>query len=184
MEIKERDRVIIKGSSGIGKSTLFKMINRNIDDYEGKIFIGEVNIKQFNLVVLRNSICYVSQNEKLFSGTIRSNLLLGEQKYEKDLDTVLDITCCSEIIKKKNLSLDTYLIINGFNLSGGENQRLILARAVLRKPKILILDESLSEIDSDYEEIILKNISDYLKESTIIYISHSNFNYYHKIINI
>ena len=183
-EIKERDRVIIKGSSGIGKSTLFKMINRTIDDYEGKIFISGINIKQFNLVVLRKNICYVSQNEKLFSGTIRSNLLLGEQKYENDLDEVLDITCCREIINKKNLSLDSYLMVNGFNLSGGENQRLILARAVLRKPKILILDESLSEIDNDCEEIILRNISDYLKESTIIYISHSVLNFYHKVINI
>jgi ATP-binding cassette subfamily B protein len=91
---------------------------------------------------------------------------------KKELNEILSITKVDEIINKKSLRLNTMLLDGGYNLSGGEKERLILARALITKPKILILDETLSEVNEDLELEILTNIKDYLRNSTIIYISH------------
>ena len=91
-----------------------------------------------------------------------------------ELNKVLKITKVDELINKKELRLDSYLFDSGYNLSGGERQRIILARSILMKPKILILDESLSEVDKETEENILNSIDKYLKNITIIYITHTN----------
>ena len=172
--LEENKHYLIKGSSGSGKSTLCQMINRNIDDYKGNISINDVNIKDYSLSTLRKNILYVSQREELFTDTILNNITLNEKVPKKELLKVLKITKVDEIINKKSLRLESLLYDNGFNLSGGERQRIILARSLIYKPKILILDESLCEIDSSTEESILKDIDNYLKNTTIIYISHTN----------
>lgn len=176
--IKENTHLCIKGKSGIGKSTLFKMLNNNINNYKGNIYIGNTNIKDYSLSTLRNNILYVSQQEKLFNDTIINNITLSKHIPYNKLNEVLKITKVNEIINKKSLRLESYIYDNGSNLSGGERQRIILARSIIYNPKILILDESLSELDKSSEKEILSNIDKYLSNTTIIYISHSNTSYF------
>lgn len=182
--IEENSHITIKGKTGCGKSTLFKMLNHNINDYKGNIYIGNINIKDYNLSTLRHNVLYVSQKEKLFNDTIENNITMF-QKINKDrLNEVLTLTKVNEIINKKSLRLNSYLYDSGSNLSGGERQRIILARSILYNPKILILDESLSEVDRETEYEILKNIDRYLPNTTIIYISHSNTTYFSKTLEM
>lgn len=184
LKIKLNDHVMLKGKSGCGKSTLCKMLNLNIDNYKGNIMINNVNLKNYSLKTIRNNIVYVSQREKIFSDTIRNNILLDNNISTKELNDVLNITKVNEILDKKSFKLDSYLYDSGFNLSGGERQRIVLARALVRKPKILILDESFSELDNRNELEILKAIDSYLKDTTLIYVSHSEVNYFKNIIYV
>ena len=176
--IEMNNHLTISGKTGSGKSTLFKMLNHNIKDYEGNIYIGDINIKDYSLNTLRSNILYVSQKEKLFNDTILNNIVLSKKIPIKKINKVLKITKVDEIIEKKSLRLNSYLYDNGSNLSGGERQRIILARSIIYNPKILILDESLSEVDKDTEKEIITNIDKYLPNTTIIYISHNNTSYF------
>lgn len=177
LEIKENTHLCIGGESGCGKSTLCRLLSRNIDDYNGNIYINDINIKDYSLNTIRRNILYVSQREKLFTGSIRDNILINKEIDIKELNYILKITKVDEILNKKSLRLESLLIDGGYNLSGGERQRIILARALVQKPKILILDESLSEMNPDMEKEILGNIDMYLKKTTLIYVSHSSVNY-------
>lgn len=182
--IKENDHITIKGHTGSGKSTLFKMLNHNINDYKGNITIGSINIKDYSFNTLRTNILYISQKERLYNDTILNNITLSKNISKLKLNNILKLTKVNEIIDKKELRLNSFIYDNGFNLSGGERQRIILARAILLNPKILILDESLSEVDKNTEKEILSNIDKLLDKTTIIYISHSNNNYFNKTIEM
>ncbi len=184
LSVKHNSHSIIKGGTGSGKSTLCKMINRNIDDYQGNIFIDGINIKDYSLTTLRKNILYVSQRERIFNDTILNNITLNKNVTKEELNKILKITKVDEIIDKKSLRLDSILYDEGFNLSGGERQRIILARSILIKPSILILDESLSETDKETETYILSNLDEYMKNTTIIYISHTNTNCFKDIIEM
>ncbi len=184
LTIPKNSHVIIKGHTGCGKSTLIKMINRTINDYQGNITIADINIKDYSLITLRSNILYVSQREKIFNDTILNNIVLNHHISEKELNKVLKITKVDEIINKKSLRLESILYDEGYNLSGGERQRIILARSILRHPKILLLDESLSEIDRVSEKEILKSLDEYLTDTTIIYISHTNTDYFNTVIEM
>ena len=184
IKIPKNARITIKGRSGSGKSTLCKCLNRLIDDYHGDIKINNINIKDYSINTIRNNILYVSQREKIFSDTIKNNISLGKEISIEELNKIVNITKVNEIINKKKMRLDSYLVDSGFNLSGGEKQRIVLARALAFKPKILILDESLSEIDNENEYRILSGINKYLKDSTIIYITHKTNSYFKNIITI
>ena len=183
-KIKEKTENTIKGPSGIGKSTLMKMLVRNIDDYKGQITINGINIKDYSLNTIRNNILYVSQREKILSDTIKNNITLENDITPEELNEIINITHLEEILNNKYMRLDTILYDEGINLSGGEKQRIILARSLAKKPKILILDESLSEVDIKTEKDILKKIKKYLKGTTIIYISHKNIDSYKNIIEM
>ena len=172
--INKGEKIIIKGKSGIGKSTLLQILNKNIKGYKGNVYINEINIKDYSLITIKNNIRYISQRERLFTGTIRDNILLDGDYSINDLNEVIKITRIDSLLDKKSLRLNSLLIDGGSNLSGGERQRIVLARSIIDKPPILILDEALSEVDKDLEEDIVKNLIDYLKESTIIYITHHN----------
>lgn len=176
--IKENTHLSIGGESGCGKSTLCKLINRNIDDYKGSIKINNINIKDYSINTIKKNILYVSQREKIFTGTIKDNILINSNIELDELNKILKITKVDEIINKKSLRLESYLYDGGFNLSGGERQRIILARSIAQKPKILILDESLSEVNPDMEIEILEELDKYLGETTLIYVSHSKVNYF------
>jgi len=170
INIPKYTHAVIKGRTGSGKSTLCKMINRNIDDYKGKIIIDGINVKDYSLKTLRKNILYVSQREKIFNDTILHNITLGKKVTKKELYHVLKLTKVDEIIDKKVMRLEAILYDEGMNLSGGEKQRIIMARSLLLKPKILILDESLSEVDKDTETFILNRIDKEYKDITILYI--------------
>ena len=184
LSIIQNKHYVVRGKTGSGKSTLFKMLNMNINDYKGNITIGNINIKEYSLNTIRSNILYVSQQDKLFSDTIYNNIVLDKKISKRKLNYILKITKVDELISKKSLKLDSYIFDDGFNLSGGEKQRLILARSLVQNPKILILDESLSEIDKSTEKYILQNLDKHLSKTTIIYITHTNTNVFKNIINI
>ena len=184
INIPFKSHLTIQGHSGCGKSTLCKMLNRSIDDYKGIITINDINIKDYSINTLRSNKLYVSQREKLFTASIKENILLGKKISKQKLNQILKITKVDEIIKNKSFRLESMLFDSGYNLSGGERQRIILARALIFNPEILVLDESLSELDPEAEKNILLSLDKYLKDKTLIYISHSNHNYLKNRIEI
>ena len=172
LTINQSEKILLKGPSGSGKSTLCQIINKTLNNYHGAITIDEVNIKDYSLKTIKKNVRYVSQKERLFTDTIENNITLKNKYSKRQLYEVIKITKVAEIIDQKVLRLNTVLLDSGSNLSGGERQRLILARAIIDKPPILILDESLSEVDESLERQILKDLSTFLSNSTIIYVSH------------
>ena len=166
--------VLLNGHSGCGKSTICKIIHKDLSVNSGKVLIDGININDLNLSTIRDNILYVSQKEELFTASIKENILMDRNIDLEEFNKICDICAVEEIVKKKSLRYDS-LIENGtFNLSGGERQRIILARALLKKANIIILDEALSEVDKKLEAKIIKNIRKYFQDKTIIYISHKN----------
>ena len=183
--INKNDKLIIKGASGSGKSTLCKLINKEYDNYKGNIYLGNINYKELSIKSIRNLISYSSQDEILFHGTIRDNILMGNKVSQKKLDTIIDICCLNRIINKKTYGLDTYLFGGGSELSGGERQLIILARSLVLDKPILILDETLSEVNDKVEDKILNNLFNKYKNKMIIYVSHKNKkNYFHRTLYV
>lgn len=177
LKIVKGTKLFIDGKSGVGKSTICKLLMKYDEDYKGKILIDGMNIKDIDISSIRNSITYVSQDEKLFTDTIYNNLTLTKEISEQDLKEVITTCSLEDILEKKPLRLDTMLIDGGANLSGGEKQRLILARALLQNKNILILDEVLSEVSEKLEKLIISNLKKKYKEKTIIYVSHRKIKY-------
>lgn len=172
--IKRGDKVIIKGQSGCGKSTLCRLINKEYLNYEGSIIINNQNLKDVSLSSIRSNIAYSSQIERIFCGTIKDNILMGQIVDEKKLKTIIDICQLHVILDKKPFGLDTFLYGGGEELSGGERQLIILARTLIRNCNIIILDETMSEVSEDLEDKILKSMFKYYKDKTIIYVTHKN----------
>jgi len=172
--IKEGDKVLITGKSGSGKSTLIKIILKYLTNYEGKILIGEEDLKTIDKSVINNSFNYIGQNENLFTDTFRNNIVLNRNITEEEYEKVINICELDKIRNKRRLKDDFLIEEGGFNLSGGERQRIILARALLRDTNYIIIDEALSEVNANLEKKIIENIFSYFKNKTIIYITHKD----------
>jgi len=172
-KIKPIDKLGITGSTGSGKSTLMNLICRLYDIDSGEILIDKIPIKDINLKSLRSQIGYVPQDTFLFSDTIMNNIKFGS-KNTTDEDVV--IACKTAKIHKEILSFEkgykTILGERGINLSGGQKQRISIARALIKQPKILILDDCLSAMDTETEKSILQSLNTYTKNITTIIISH------------
>lgn len=177
--------VFINGISGTGKSTLFKLLNKELEIKENMIFIDNIDINKISREDIKDNICYVSQNEFIFTGTILDNIKMFKDVSNYELDKVIKVSKVDDILRKRKINLDYVLEENGNNLSGGERQKILLARSLLRNKKILILDETMNEIDPYSEKEILKNIkTEY--NLTLILISHrtDNSNLFDEIINL
>ncbi len=163
----------IVGPSGAGKSTLIDLLmGLNKPEY-GEILIDDVPLSKNNLLDLRSTISYVSQDPFLFNGTIRENLLMiVPHAREEQLWEALEFSSAAEFVKKLPLGLDTLIGDRGIRLSGGERQRIVLARAILRKPSILVLDEATSALDTENERKIQEAIDQLKGKMTIIVIAH------------
>ena len=169
--IKQGEKVMVTGKSGSGKSTLFKILKGFYNDYQGKIFIGNKDIRQLKV----SGINYICQKETIFTGTLKDNLELLGKYDQRDICEIKDI----------GLEYDDLLEENGFNLSGGQRQRIILARA-LNNFNILIIDEGLSEVDVNMERRIIKGLLERYKNKTIIYVSHrrDNLDLFDRLVEI
>jgi len=132
-------------------------------DYEGKIYIDNRELSNYELKDIRERICYVSQNEILFTDTVYNNILLDRDIAYDDVLEVSKLMQVNEFVEQLPLKYDSLIEENGFNLSGGERQRIMLARTILKKADIYIFDEALNAIDIKRERIILKNIFKILK---------------------
>ena len=172
LEINQGEKILISGASGSGKSTLVKMLLRYIEVDYGNIRIENIDINHYHLENIRTNISYITGNEYLFSDTIKNNILMYKNYNEEDFEKVCKITLLDDIIKNNNIKYDSLVEENGFNYSNGERQRIILARSIIRKSSIYIFDEALAGIDINREKKILTSIFDYLKDKTIIVISH------------
>ncbi|OQB59716.1 MAG: Heterocyst differentiation ATP-binding protein HepA [Bacteroidetes bacterium ADurb.Bin141] len=163
----------IAGPSGAGKSTVADLVMGLIKPEEGKVFVDGVAVTEKSLASWRNKIGYVAQETFLFNETIRFNLQLSRpDASEEELQDVLKLAAANEFVSKLPEGLETVIGDRGVRLSGGEKQRLALARALLRKPSLLIMDEATSNLDSDNEKKILKAIDNLHGEITILMIAH------------
>lgn len=172
LKIDEGEKVVIYGKSGSGKSTVAKILTRYLDIERDKVFINGYDINDYNLWSIREGITYVSQNEFLLTDTIYNNI---NMKGTRDAEYIFDVCKMigvDKIVKFKNGGYNMILEENGSNISGGERERILLARAFVRDSDIYILDESFSEIDSLSEREILGKIFSKYKDKTIIVISH------------
>lgn len=160
------------GESGCGKSTIASILTGKNKSYGGRIKIGNEDFREISEKSLMEHITYISNKSYLFKGTVRDNLLIGKPTaVDKELWTVLEHVRLSDFIKSEN-GLDTVIAEKGGNLSGGQCQRLALARALLHDSEIYIFDEATSNIDIDSENDIMKEIKTLAKEKTVILISH------------
>lgn len=147
-DVKRGQTIGIIGSTGSGKSTLVNLIPRFYDISSGSILIDGMDIKQYSLESLRSKISVVMQKTSLFKGTIKSNMFVGNQKAtDKDIQWALDVSQSAEFVASKSDGINTKVSQNGKNFSGGQKQRLTIARALVKKPEILILDDSSSALD-------------------------------------
>ena len=170
--VGEGEMMAIVGSSGSGKSTLIQLIPRFYDVSSGSVRVDGVDVRQQSMASLRQRIAVVPQKAALFQGTIRENLLWGDQSAtDEELWQALETAQAAEVVRGKALGLDEMLEQNGRNLSGGQKQRLTIARALVRKPEILILDDSASALDFATDAALRKAIRELPGETTVFIIS-------------
>ena len=171
--VKKGNSLAIMGDIGSGKTTLLELLCRIYDPINGEILIDNTNIKNINIKELKNSIGYVPQSTFLFSESIEKNIKFGKNNASlNEVEIAAKNACLSSDIDMFKDGFKTLLGERGVNLSGGQKQRLAIARAIIKRPKILILDDSLSAVDTETEEKILSNINNISKNITLIIATH------------
>ena len=172
LEIKSGEMVGILGSTGSAKSTLVQLIPRLYDATEGRVFVGGRDVKSYDLTALRNAVSMVLQKNVLFSGTIAENLRWGNPKAtDAELRHACKLAQADSFIESFPEKYETHIEQGGTNVSGGQRQRLCIARALLRRPKILILDDSTSAVDTKTDALIRQAFKDEIPDTTKIIIA-------------
>lgn len=184
--IKDKDRVILLGPSGSGKSTILKILYKYLEVDRKIVYINGYDINDYSLIDIRKNITYISQNEIIYNDTIRNNIILDREVSEIDYLNICHLLHIDDIVKDNILGYDYILEENAINLSGGQRQKIILARSLLKKSNIIMIDEGFSQIDIETEREILQNIFRYFYNKTFIVISHrtENLDLYNRIIKI
>jgi subfamily B ATP-binding cassette protein MsbA len=173
LTIEKGKTIALVGSSGAGKSTLADLVPRFHDVSDGEILIDGINIKDYSLNSLREQISIVTQEPILFNDSIANNIALGEQNASaKDIEEAAKIANAYNFIQQKEQKFDTNIGDRGSKLSGGEKQRLTIARAILKNPPILILDEATSSLDTESEKLVQDAINNMMRNRTSIVIAH------------
>lgn len=172
LSIASGQTVGIIGSTGSSKSSLVQLIPRLYDVSSGRLLLGGVDVRKYDLDVLRNAVAMVLQKNELFSGTIKENLRWGnENATDEEIEEACRLACADEFIQSFPDKYDTYIEQGGTNVSGGQKQRLCIARALLKKPKVLILDDSTSAVDSKTDASIQKSFAEFIPDTTKIIIA-------------
>lgn len=174
-KISKGDTLAIVGKTGSGKSTILNLLMRQYDCDSGKILVNGIDIKKINLDIFREQSGVVPQDVFLFSDSISNNLKFGLKNDKVELDVLVEATKRTHVyhnIKEFPDQFETLLGERGVNLSGGQKQRVSIARALIRNPKFLLLDDCLSAVDTETEEIILRNLNQDAKDRTSIIVSH------------
>lgn len=171
--VKKGETIALVGNSGGGKSTVVNLIPRFYDVKSGAVKFDGINIKDFELSTLRDHISFVFQDNFLFSGTIRENILLANPNAtQENLDRVVKMSHIDEFADTLDEGLDTFVGERGTNLSGGQRQRIAIARAMLKDTPIVILDEATSALDNKSEAIVQKALDNLIKNKTVFIIAH------------
>lgn len=172
LQIKSGETIGIIGGTGSSKSSLVQLISRLYDATEGVVKVGGIDVRDYDIESLRNQVAVVLQKNILFSGTIKENLRWGNKDAtDEEIISACKLSCADEFISQFPLGYDTYIEQGGANVSGGQKQRLCIARALLKKPKILILDDSTSAVDTKTDASIRKAMREYIPETTKIIIA-------------
>ena len=173
LTVNQGDVIALVGNSGGGKSTLVSLLPRFYDVTSGQICVDGTDIRDFSLHSLRQNIAVVFQDNFLFAGTIRENILLGDQKAtEAQIKKAIKMACLDDFIKGLDNGLDTQIGERGILLSGGQKQRIAIARAFLKNAPILILDEATSALDNKSEAVVQKAIENLMRDKTVFVIAH------------
>jgi ATP-binding cassette subfamily B protein len=172
LTIQSGETIGILGGTGSSKSTLVQLIPRLYDVTGGRVTVGGIDVRDYDIKTLRNEVAMVLQKNVLFSGTIKENLRWGnEQATDEELIRACKLAQADDFIEEFPEKYDTYIEQGGANISGGQKQRLCIARALLKKPKILILDDSTSAIDTKTEALIQKALREEIPDTTKIIIA-------------
>ncbi len=172
VHIKSGETIGIIGGTGSSKSSFVNLISRLYDVTDGEVKVGGINVKDYDIETLRNEVSVVLQKNVLFSGTIKENLRWGNKiATDEELVTACKLACADEFIEKFPDGYDTYIEQGGSNVSGGQKQRLCIARALLKKPKILILDDSTSAVDTATDAKIRANMKKSIPGTTKLIIA-------------
>lgn len=172
LSIASGQTVGIIGGTGSSKSSLVQLIPRLYDVSSGQLLLGGVDVRKYDLDVLRNAVAMVLQKNELFSGTIKENLRWGnESATDEEIEEACRLACADEFIQSFPDKYDTYIEQGGANVSGGQKQRLCIARALLKKPKVLILDDSTSAVDTKTDASIQKSFAEFIPDTTKIIIA-------------
>ena len=172
LSIESGQTVGIIGGTGSSKSSLVQLIPRLYDVSSGQLLLGGVDVRKYDLDVLRNAVAMVLQKNELFSGTIKENLRWGnESATDEEIEETCRLACADEFIQSFPDKYDTYIEQGGTNVSGGQKQRLCIARALLKKPKVLILDDSTSAVDTKTDASIQKSFAEFIPDTTKIIIA-------------
>ncbi len=167
LKVRSGETVGIIGGTGSAKSSLVSLISRLYDAESGEVLVGGVNVKDYDLEVLRNQVAVVLQNNVLFSGTILENLRWGDENAtDEECAAACRLACADEFIRKFPEGYNTYIEQGGSNVSGGQKQRLCIARALLKKPKVLILDDSTSAVDTATDARIRRAFREEIPDTT------------------
>ena len=172
LEIKSGETIGIIGGTGSSKSTFVQLIPRLYDVTEGEVLVGGKNVKEYDIEALRNEVSMVLQKNELFSGTIKENLRWGDENAtDEQIEKACKLAQAHDFIKNFPNGYDTYIEQGGTNVSGGQKQRLCIARALLKKPKILILDDSTSAVDTKTDSLIRTAFKEEIPNTTKLIIA-------------
>ncbi|OGW47571.1 MAG: hypothetical protein A2Y66_03215 [Nitrospirae bacterium RBG_13_41_22] len=173
LEIPKGKITAIVGPSGAGKSTIVDLLSGFLKSYEGKILVNGINLKDVSLLSWRKLVGYISQDTVLFNASVKDNILVGKPgASEGEIIIAAEKALADEFIKKLPMKYDTIIGERGLMISGGERQRIAIARALIRDPELLIFDEATSALDQESERLIQKSINGLVGEKTIIIIAH------------
>ncbi len=168
------DVIAFIGSTGSGKSTLINLVPRFYDATEGEVLVDGINVKEYKLETLYNKIGYIPQKAVMFTGTVESNVAYGNTDNEitiEDINTAIEIAQANEFVSKMDKGIDSHIARGGTNISGGQKQRLSIARAIARKPEIYIFDDSFSALDYKTDSVLRKALKEYTEESTMLIVA-------------
>ena len=172
LEIRSGESIGVIGGTGSSKSSLVNLVSRLYDVTEGRILVGGHDVREYDLDVLRGQVAVVLQKNVLFSGTIYDNLRWGDpDATEEECRHACELACADEFIRKMPEGYNTYIEQGGTNVSGGQKQRLCIARALLRKPRILILDDSTSAVDTATDAKIRRAFAEEIPDTTRLIIA-------------
>ncbi|MBT4793226.1 MAG: ATP-binding cassette domain-containing protein, partial [Halobacteriovoraceae bacterium] len=184
LNIKKGEKVALVGLSGSGKSTLIALLMRLYDVENGEILIDGHNIKEYTIRSIRDAFALVSQDIFLFNDSIKENLLAGETYSEERIQNALEVSYAAEFIQKLPEAMETQIGDRGLKLSGGQSQRLTIARAFLRDCPVLLFDEATSALDNESEKVVQKALDKVASQKTVIAVAHrlSTIQHYDRII--
>ena len=173
-KVNKGETIAFIGSTGSGKSTLINLVPRFYDATEGEVLVDGINVKEYKEEILNNKLGYIPQKAVIFSGSVNSNVSYGEngkKKTKKDIEEAIRVAQAKEFVEKMDKGYNTHLAQGGTNVSGGQKQRLAIARAIARRPEIYIFDDSFSALDYKTDSVLRKELKKYTKDATCLIVA-------------